>query len=145
VHWLAAQLGVPLQTPAMHPFNPLALQRLVLACGPNRRTVEAVMRHVWRGDGAAADDPARLVALTEQLAPVGDPNGAEVKQQLRDLTADAAARGVFGVPTFELEQRQFWGHDALEMLAGALRGDPWFAGPAWDREGAARPGVQRRG
>ena len=37
----------------------------------------------------------------------------------------------------------FWGLDALEMVAAVLRGDPWFAGPDWDREGAARPGVVR--
>ena len=47
----------------MHPFNPLPLLRLALACGPNRRVVEALMRHVWLG-GADAADPARLAALT---------------------------------------------------------------------------------
>jgi hypothetical protein len=30
------------------------------------------------------------------------------------------------------------------MLAEALRGDPWFDGPAWQREGAPRVGVVRR-
>ena len=153
VHWLAARHGVTLHTPAQHPFNPLPLQRLLLACGPNRRTVEAVMRHVWCSEGAAADDPQRLAALSVELKPPRDPAGDEVKAELRALTADAAARGVFGVPTFELDSapgspagpRMFWGHDALEMLADALRGEPWFAGPAWDREGAPRPGVVRRG
>ena len=41
VHGLAAQHGITLHTPAVHPFNPLPLLRLALACGPNRRVVEA--------------------------------------------------------------------------------------------------------
>jgi 2-hydroxychromene-2-carboxylate isomerase len=144
VHWQAQRHGIPLQTPAQHPFNPLPLQRLLLAAGPNRRTVEAVLHHVWRGEGAAADAPERLAALTALLAPALNPASTEVKQQLRSYTEAAAALGVFGVPSFALGERLFWGHDGLEMLADALHGSPWFSGPDWDHEGAPRPGVRRR-
>ncbi len=142
VHWLAAQHGIPLQTPAQHPFNPLPLLRLALACGPNRRVVEAVFRHVWTG-GADALAPTRLAALREALQPALDPDGADVKAQLRENTEGAIAAGVFGVPSFELEGRVFWGLDALPMLRDALLGGHWFEGPAWDAEGAPRPGVVR--
>jgi len=142
VHWLAARHAIALDTPARHPFNPLPLLRLALAAGPNRRVVEAVLRHVWRG-GADAVDPARLVELGASLAPARDPDDAAVKQALRENTDAALQRGVFGVPTVELDGRLFWGLDALEMVAGVLRGEPWFAGPDWDREGAPRPGVVR--
>jgi 2-hydroxychromene-2-carboxylate isomerase len=142
VHWLAAQKCVPLVTPAQHPFNPLALQRLALACGPNRRIVEALFRHVW-AEGGDANDPARLAALTEALAPARDPNSAEVKAELRANTEAAAAAGIFGVPTFEHAGRLFWGLDALPMLRDALAGGAWFEGPAWQAEGAPRPGVRR--
>ncbi|MCC7150620.1 MAG: DsbA family protein, partial [Rubrivivax sp.] len=142
VHWLAQRHGIGLDTPAEHPFNPLPLLRLALACGPNRRVVEAILRHVWQG-GAHADAPQRLAALQAELAPARDPNSAAVKDELRALTATALAQGVFGVPSFELEGRLFWGLDALPMLADALHGAPWFDGPAWAREGAPRPGVRR--
>lgn len=150
VAWLAHRAGVPLALPASHPFNPLPLLRLLLACAPaggtpNRRDVEAVLRHVWRSDGAEATDPQRVATLAAQLAPPRDPQGDDVKAALKQAGADAAARGVFGVPTFVHEGRRYWGASALPMLAAALAGDPWFdEGGPWDAAAAARPGLQRR-
>jgi 2-hydroxychromene-2-carboxylate isomerase len=148
VTWLAHQLGVPLQMPAQHPFNPLALLRLTLACTPagltpNRWLCEQLLRHVWRG-GADANDAGRLATLTQRLAPPRDPQGAEVKEALKAATTDAAARGLFGVPTVEVDGRIFWGLDGLELLSAYLRGDPWFEGPAWDDAAALPVGIQRK-
>jgi 2-hydroxychromene-2-carboxylate isomerase len=142
VAWLAHQQGTALSAPAVHPFNPLPLLRLALACGPNRRVVEAVMRHVWV-DGSDAADPDRLAALTQTLAPQRDPNSAAVKSELRSATDAAIALGIFGVPTFALDGRLFWGIDALPMLRAALCDQPWFDGPAWDEAGRPRPGAKR--
>ena len=142
VQWLAQHHGVALQVPTQHPFNPLPLLRLLLACGPNRQRVEAVFRHVWVG-GADANDAARLAALTAQLVPARDPASDDVKRELRQAGDDALQRDVFGVPTVELDGRLFWGLDGLDMVAAALQGDPWFDGPAWQDAGAPRPGVVR--
>ncbi len=142
VAWQAHRLGIPIDTPAEHPFKPLALLRLLHAGTPNRRACEAVLRHVWRG-GGDANDPARLAALAAELAPPRDPAAADAKQALRDCTDDAQARGVFGVPTIEAQGRLYWGLDALPMVAAALRGDAWFSGPAWDAAAVAPPGVKR--
>ncbi|WP_428422088.1 2-hydroxychromene-2-carboxylate isomerase [Methylibium sp.] len=147
IAWASHRFGIAVDTPAQHPFNPLALLRLLHASAaaggaPNRRACELVLRHVWRG-GADANDAQRLEALHTELAPPRDPADEAVKQSLKDLTAQAIERGVFGVPTIELDGRLFWGLDALEMVAACLRGDPWFDGPAWDAAAAARPGVRR--
>jgi 2-hydroxychromene-2-carboxylate isomerase len=144
VHWLAAQHGIAMQTPASHPFNPLPLLRLLHAAGPNRRTCEAVLRHVWQGEGADAGDPARLAALAAELAPNQDPASDAVKAALREETEAALAAGVFGVPTFGCDGRLFWGLDALPMLrAQILGGDAWLDGPGWEAEGQPRPGLKR--
>jgi 2-hydroxychromene-2-carboxylate isomerase len=143
VSWLAHAHGIELALPAQHPFNPLALQRLAVACGPNRRVVEALFRHVWRG-GADANDPERLATLTAALAPARDAGSDAVKAELRAHTDAAVAAGVFGVPTIQLDGRLLWGFDALPMVAAALKGDAWFDGPSWDDAARARPGVQRR-
>ncbi len=150
VHWLAHRHGLRLETPAEHPFNPLALQRLAWACAPeggtpNRRDVEAIFHHVWHSGGRNANDPPGVAELSARLAPPRDPAGDAVKRDLRRATDEAIASGVFGVPTVTLDGRHFWGLDGLDMLADALRGGAWFDGPGWDAEGAPRPGVVRRG
>ncbi|HOM13315.1 MAG TPA: DsbA family protein, partial [Rubrivivax sp.] len=147
VAWQAHRLGIDMATPAQHPFNPLALLRLALASAPagglpNRRVVELLMRHVWRG-GADANDPERLRTLQQAVGTVRDAAGEPVKAELRAHTEVAIARGVFGVPTFELDGRLFWGLDALPMLRAALQRDPWFDGPAWDAAAVAPPGLVR--
>ena len=148
VHWLAHRAGIAIATPARHPFNPIALSRLLWASAPDAATpgrwaCETVLRHVWRGDGADAEDPGRVAALRASLAPRSDPASDAVKQRLRDATDAALARGVFGVPTIGIGDKLFWGFDSLEMAAALLRNDPWFGEPHWQREGAPRPGVAR--
>jgi len=148
VQWLAHRQGIPLDTPARHPFNPIALSRLAWATAPecatpNRYACATILAHVWRGGGADAEEPSRLAALREQLAPCLDPASDRVKQSLRDASDAALGKGIFGVPTIEVDGRLFWGVDALPMLAAYLRGDPWFDGPDWELAGAPRPGVVR--
>jgi 2-hydroxychromene-2-carboxylate isomerase len=143
IAWLAHQNRIALQMPAAHPFNPLPLLRLAIAAGPNRRVVEALMRHVWRS-GADPGDATRIDALTRELTPARDASSDEVKAELRASTDAAIARGVFGVPTFELDDRLFWGLEALPMLRAALLGDAWFEGPAWGEASRPRPGLQRK-
>jgi 2-hydroxychromene-2-carboxylate isomerase len=145
VLWLAHRHGVELQLPATHPFNPLALLRLALACGapeqPNRYVCETVFRHVWQG-GQEASDPVRLQALTEQLKPAYLPDSDAVKAQLKANTSDAIALGVFGVPTLEVDGKLFWGLDALPMLQAYLAGDAWFE-CAWDAAATVAVGIKR--
>lgn len=147
VHWQAHRAGLAMKTPAQHPFNPLALLRLGLACAadgstPSRHVCEQLFRHVWEGAGDA-NDPARLAELTRRLAPRRDPQGDAVKEALKASTAAAIDKGIFGVPTIELDGRLFWGVDALDMVSASLRGDPWFDGPDWDAAAIAPPGIRR--
>ena len=110
---------------------------------PSRWACEKGLRHVWRSEGADAEDPARVAGLRAALAPRRDPASDEVKRQLREATDGALAQGVFGVPTIGVGDKRFWGFDALEMVAALLKKDPWFDAPHWDREGAPRAGLQR--
>jgi 2-hydroxychromene-2-carboxylate isomerase len=128
-----------------HPFNPLALLRLAVACSAdgevNRYVCDTIFKHVWHG-GAAADDAQRLQALTQQLAPQRSVDAPEVKDQLKANTEEAIARGVFGVPTFCVDDKVFWGLDALPMMRAYLDGDQWFD-TAWDAAASVQQGVKR--
>ena len=150
VLWLAHSRGIPLEMPASHPFSPLPLLRLALACSPaaepaspNRFVCETIFRHVWHG-GAEAVDATRLQALTDKLALSREVNGDEVKLQLKRNTDEAIALGVFGAPAFFVDGKLFWGLDALPMLRAYLHGDSWFDGPDWDAGANVRYGLRRQ-
>jgi 2-hydroxychromene-2-carboxylate isomerase len=146
VLWLARQQGTPLQLPTQHPFNPLGLLRLATACDadgePSRYVCEKIFRHVWC-TGQDAADPERLAALTAALAPAQDPGSAGVKLALQTHAQEAIAQGVFGVPSWVVDGRVFWGQDALPMLRAYLLGDAWFDGPEWQAPAQCGVGVRR--
>ncbi|MFM7025867.1 MAG: 2-hydroxychromene-2-carboxylate isomerase [Limnohabitans sp.] len=147
VLWLARQQGCELQLPATHPFNPLGLLRLAVACDeggePNRYVCEQVFRHVWCS-GQDAADVDRLAQLTAQLQPARDPASTQVKQDLQANTQGAIERGLFGVPAFVVDDKVFWGQDSLPMLRACLQGDPWFDAPQWNAVQATAVGVRRQ-
>lgn len=147
VQWLGQQQQVPLQMPAVHPFNPLPLLRLAIACAgggdPNRYVCETLLRHVWQG-GADALDAARLQQLREQLSPALASDDEAVKVRLRQNTDEAIAAGVFGVPAYQVDDKLFWGFDALPMLRDYLRNDDWFDGPGWHAVTKVTSGLARQ-
>ena len=146
VQWLAHSKGHVLDMPAAHPFNPLGLLRLAVATDPqgqpNRYVCETLFKHVWVGGGDAAD-ASRLADVSKQLSPAHDPAGDAVKTQLRAHAEQAIAHGVFGVPTFEVDGKVFWGQDALPMLRAYLEGDAWFGGPQWSAASSVPIGISR--
>ena len=143
--WLGQHLGVPLAMPAQHPFNALPLLRQALACSTdgnvNRFVAGPLLRHVWQG-GQGALEPARLEVLAAALAPQlkEGQDSAVAKALLRAHTDAAAARGVVGVPAFEVDGKLFWGLDSLPMLRGYLAGDAWFD-TGWDAAASVAQGL----
>jgi 2-hydroxychromene-2-carboxylate isomerase len=147
MQWLARQYQVPLLVPSSHPFNPLALLRLALACGEqgacNRYVAERIFRYVWCS-GLEAADGARFEALAQHLQPKCLVSDEAVKVQLRANTQAALDAGVFGVPSMQIHSDIFWGLDALPMLRQCLNGDSWFAQSAWHRAGELPLGSVRK-
>jgi 2-hydroxychromene-2-carboxylate isomerase len=117
-HWWAKELGVPFRFPASHPFNPLHHLRLALACGSSPDAVRRIFDSIWV-DGEEAADPARFSRLCNELG-VQPERLSEVKDLLRKNTEEAAARGVFGVPSLVADGEVFWGADSIEFLKAFL-------------------------
>jgi 2-hydroxychromene-2-carboxylate isomerase len=150
VMWLGHQHQVELAMPKSHPFNPLPLLRLALACAPgnepllmqpNRYVCETLFHHVWRGGEEVLAAP-RLEALHEKLAPERASDEEGVKAQLRANTDEAICEGVFGVPAYAVDDKLFWGFDALPMLRTYLEGDAWFSSETWDGAKNIRSGLK---
>ena len=134
VVWQARELGIPLKFPHEHPFNPLPLLRLAIACDSAPEAVHRIFRFVWR-DGRLPDLPIEWAELAHDLG-IADADARiaspEVKDELRRNTDEAIARGVFGVPTLMVGDELFWGVDATAMaadyvLAGCRYDDPEYA------------------
>jgi len=118
-HWWARSLGLPFRYPAAHPFNPLHHLRLAIACGPTPEAIRVIFDEIWT-TGEDASSPERFAALSKKLGAEAD---QEAKDKLRENTDGAIARGVFGVPTFEVDGELFWGADSIEFLKDFLE-DP---------------------
>jgi 2-hydroxychromene-2-carboxylate isomerase len=153
VVWQAKALGIPLRFPHAHPFNPLPLLRLAVACDARLEAITQMFRFVWR-DGRLPDLPIEWAELSDRLRlpdaaeRIGD---ADVKEALRRETEDAIARGVFGVPTLAVGSELFWGVDATDMALACARAGGRFDDPEYARVadlpaaaarlGAAQPGA----
>jgi 2-hydroxychromene-2-carboxylate isomerase len=159
VLWQAKTLGVDFQMPSSHPFNPLPLLRLAVACGDengctNRFVTQQIFEFVWGAteDGVAQDaaDPERLAKLTEALAykfkQGRESTSDAAKAQLKANTDEALQAGVFGVPSFVADKKVFWGLDSLPMLREYLSGSEWFdaqTANGWESVNTIPVGIKR--
>jgi 2-hydroxychromene-2-carboxylate isomerase len=144
--WQARRQGVVLKMPPEHPFNPLPLLRLAIACDCAPDAVHRIFRFVWR-DGRLPDLPIEWEELTADLRlphaqrRIAD---ADVKDALRRNTDEAIARGVFGVPTLMVGDELFWGADATAMAVDFLAAGARWTDPEYERVAALPIGAVRR-
>ena len=115
---------------APHPDYPLRPSRALRACvyadeqGCADAFVRAVMRGYW-SEKRDISDFAVLQAMADEVG-LGPRAVADVVADERYKTAvventdDAIARGVFGVPSFILEGKLFFGSDRMDLLDTAL-------------------------
>ena len=121
--WWASRLGIPFRFPALHPFNSLHHLRLFIAAGGGDQALRAIFDDIWTS-GADASDPARFRALAAKLGVAEEKLGSsEVKDALRKAGDEAVTKGVFGVPSFVVDDEVFWGADSIEFL-NAYLADP---------------------
>jgi 2-hydroxychromene-2-carboxylate isomerase len=146
VLWQAERLGIPVKFPPEHPFNPLPLLRLALACDCDPQAIHRIFRFVWR-DGRLPDLPIEWAELTTELG-VHDASeriaSPEVKNALRRNTDEAIAHGVFGVPTLVIGDELFWGVDATAMATAYVASGCRYENPEYARVAELPVGAARR-
>jgi 2-hydroxychromene-2-carboxylate isomerase len=122
----AAHWGVPFRFPSHFPTRSVRAMRVYLALPEERRASyrDAVFRAFWAEDRDITDDSV-LAACIDDAAIARDAlaraENPEVKAALRSSTDAAAARGVFGVPTFVVHGELYWGQDRMDLVADAVR------------------------
>lgn len=124
----AARQGVPFRTPQVFPQNGLLAARvaqlaLATPCGVN--FCQSVFTAQF-ADGHDISKPDTIRAclaacgLSDQLIDRAD--SADNKRELRKTTDMAMSHGIFGAPSFRVEDELFWGDDRLEdALEWAVR------------------------
>jgi len=123
----AKRHGVTLNFNPYFPINTLTMMRMIAgAVGEDRfpRLVDTLFDAMWKGRKTMGDpevlaavlakagfDPAELLAIAERQ---------DAKDTLKANTEAAVARGVFGAPTFFVEDEMFFGQDRLDFVEEAL-------------------------
>lgn len=126
----AAYWNVPFRFPSRFPTQSLKALRLWYALPESHRATfrDATFRAFWADDRDITDDAVLASCVgddavyREALAKSGSD---EVKAALRAATEGAAARGVFGVPTFIVDGSElYWGQDRLELIEETVTSCP---------------------
>jgi 2-hydroxychromene-2-carboxylate isomerase len=110
------------------PVNTLQIMRGAIVAqreGFFEKYVDEMFRHMW-ADPKKMDDPEVIRAALEEsglpadvvLGGIQDP---EVKQQLVANTQHAVDRGVFGIPSFFVEDEHYFGKDRLHEVEEQIR------------------------
>tara|TARA_Y100000588_G_scaffold1536_1_gene2230 strand:+ start:337 stop:1011 length:675 start_codon:yes stop_codon:yes gene_type:complete len=126
----AALLGIPLNPPKLHPFNPLFILRLTAQDMPEHQRLQITDRifsAIWV-EGVDPNDREAIGKRLDDLDKVALIAGSAkdaAKAQVRANTDEAIARGCFGVPSMVVNNEVFWGYDDLSTLEAVLAGfDP---------------------
>ncbi len=127
---LANQFNLPFTGPPTHPFNPLLALRICTAVenDEQRQTVSLeLMRAAWEqgldiSNEAVVDQV--LIQCDIDLAWAREiATHPDTKKALIDATQQAVEHGIFGVPTFKVDNELFWGVDRIDSLRHYVKGN----------------------
>ena len=120
--------GIPFREPVAFSTDPVMLALACLAADGQGALVRCcrLLQQLIFVEGVAIDE-ATIAGLAGRLGLDGrafqhDLQAAETRVRHDSLLDEAKARGAFGVPTFFLGDRMFWGNDRLVLLEAALSG-----------------------
>ena len=124
MHRWAAHWNVPFKFPSRFPMNSVKALRAYLALPETRRAdfQKKVFAAYWAEDRDISDDAvlSELIGegASDVLAKTQDP---AVKQELIAATKYAEQKGVFGAPSFLVDDKDlFWGQDRIVLVERAL-------------------------
>ena len=105
------------------PIKTLNLMRCVLVAEKKKfekNFINKVFDAIWK-DGLNLNDDAIVEKLLKNLDInpknfLNEAGNQEVKNDLKKRTDDAYNKGIFGTPTFIINNKMFWGQDRLDFV-----------------------------
>jgi len=124
-------LGIPLNlTPKFYPCRTIEIAAQAVIAMQNAGLDAfafsfAVQRGLWAEDRDIADldtlrEFARATVGAEGEQFIRDPQDADIVDQWHANLAEAEQRGIFGTPTYVVNDELFWGQDRLDFVERAL-------------------------
>lgn len=118
---ICAKQDLPLRPPSAFPRSGLVAAR-VAVLGADEPWLPAFVRAIYAANFAEdrnIADPTVVIDVLDRLGLSGAKllaasTATDVKARLRAQTEAAAARGLFGAPSFVVGDELFWGNDRLE-------------------------------
>ena len=121
----AAVAGLPYRWPKPFPYNSLMAARMFYFI-EEKDEAKAVewARAVFEasfGQGRDCSDPSELAKVAGKLGLdfnelLDAASQDEIKQKLKQATAEAMQKGVFGAPTFFIGSDMYWGADRIDQM-----------------------------
>lgn len=117
--------GVALHWPKAHPMRTVDALRATLATGIDPKVIHGFYKAYWI-DGRP---PSEKTTMQDVLSAAGHDLGileklGDYKDDLRKRTDRAIAKGIFGAPTYVIDDELFWGQDRMHFVEKALLGQP---------------------
>ena len=130
----ARRIGVKFALPDPFPVATIAACRayywLVEQDPGQAKSLAKALYAAFFVDGRNIGEPGMVLEVAANAGVDRDALGAAlqdpaVKEKLKTVTDDAAARGIFGSPFVIIDGEPFWGHDRFDQV------DRWLASGGW--------------
>jgi 2-hydroxychromene-2-carboxylate isomerase len=125
--------NIRIQGPPIHPFNPLLPLRVVSSFEDEmeKLKVTELLFHACWVDGKDISDEETVSNLLEGMKLnfkeiLEKSKSSTVKEKLIQQTNEAIKCGVFGVPSFKVDNEVFWGQDRIQFLQEYIEGTDIF-------------------
>ncbi|PJZ53642.1 2-hydroxychromene-2-carboxylate isomerase [Leptospira adleri] len=120
--------GIDFLIPNVFPRNGLLASRIAIA-NETQPWISSFIRETFQANFAQDQDISSRDVLTPILKKIGvnseeilqGTSNEEIKNRLRKQTERAASLGIFGAPSFIVNEELFWGDDRLEDALEELR------------------------
>ena len=119
----AEKYGISFRFNNYFPINTLNLMRCVLIAEKKKFSsvfINKIFDSIWK-DGLNLNDSIIIEKLLKNLdlnpkAFLVEATEAKNKDELKKRTNDAIKKGIFGAPSFIINNKMFWGQDRLEFV-----------------------------